>query len=199
MQHHAAVEEQPCSAAPTPPASSRVPRLDRDVEEQVNERPSKAPRLTAEAHQSEPGSSQDRRVRPRLQWEGDVPLPPDPNPGWEGHRVSTLQDKHEPFPFVCTRCGRRSKSADALSKIPCEGRAAGARLVHASHLLYQTGDFVFCNRCGGHGVAVVSKLKSPCQGDQGLSNSAKDRLGRLRRGRSPRDPKLFLGTPVRLD
>ena len=166
---------------------------------QVDERPSKAPRLTAAASPAATNSHQERRVRPRLQWDGEVPLPPDPNPGWGGHRVSTLRGPGEPFPIVCMRCGRRSKSVEGLFKAPCEGRPEGARFVHSSRLLYQTGDFVFCNRCGGFGVTVVSKLKSACTGDQGLSSSAKDRLNRLRKGMSPRDCYVFVGTPVRLD
>ena len=138
-----------------------------------------------------------RRVRQRLYWEGELPLPPDPNPGWSGHRFYELKGRGERLPIVCTKCGRRSHSREGLARIPCAGRPEQARLVHASHTLMMAGDFTFCNVCGGFGVTVVAKLKAACRGPQ-MSSSGRDRLSRLQNGRSPRDGS-FVGEPVRLD
>ena len=181
-----------------PSADDDGPAQTRSAAGHDQERPWKAPRLMEAPGNEEPDQSQERRVRQRLQWDGEFPLPPDPNPGWGGHQYSILKGPGEPFPVVCRRCGRRSKTVDGLLKTPCGGRPEGARAVHPSHLLYLTGDFVFCNSCGGFGMTVVSKLKSACRGDHGLSTSARDRLNRLRKGKSPRDCQ-FLGTPVRLE
>ena len=67
----------------------------------------------------------------------------------------------------------------------------------SEHELWRTGDYTWCNRCGGFASKKMYKLGEKCGGVP-ASAAASQRREKLRRGRKPLNASAFIGMPERL-
>ena len=128
------------------------------------------------------------------------PLQLVPNEG-QGH-----QPQQTASGWKCARCGKRARRWHDLADTRCGGHAAaqltiqfGAQAVtDQGHVLWKTGPWVWCRRCGHHAQQRLAGLRTRCPGHPEQTWQ----LGNLCAGRAPkakvRDRPVGTPTPLTL-